>query len=85
MMTLYKHDKVRAIPEKNITLWYHNSRAVYTTTQSNLEMLQLCHDDELVSDEAAAMLIGDAKGRSDGMLSVPPSVDGKSNRKCYSG
>ena len=59
--------------------------SVYTTAQSNLEMLQLYHDDDLVPDEAAAILIGEAKGRSDGMLSVPPSVDGKSNKICYSG
>ena len=59
--------------------------SVYTTTQLDLEMLQLYHNDEVVPERAAAILIGEAKGRSDGMLSVPPSVNGKSNAECYSG
>ena len=47
---------------------------MYTTAQSNPEMLQLYHDDEIVSDEAAAMLVGEAKGQCDVMVSVPPNV-----------
>ena len=46
----------------------------YTTGPSDLDMLQLFHGDNLVPDEVAAFLIGEAKGRYDGTMSIPPNI-----------
>ena len=48
--------------------------SVYTTTQSDFEMLQLYHNADSVPDEEAATMIGKAKARSAEMLPVPSSV-----------
>ena len=47
---------------------------LYTDAQSAVEILRLFHDDKLVPDEAAAVLIGDAKANSEGVPAVPASV-----------
>ena len=47
---------------------------LYTDAQPAVEILRLFHDDKLAPDEAAAVLIGEAKGNSEGTSAVPASV-----------
>ena len=47
---------------------------VYTDAQPSVDILRLFHDDKLAPDEAAAVLIGEAKGNSEGISAVPASV-----------
>ena len=48
--------------------------SIYTAEMSDLEILQLYRDTKSVPDDAAATLIGEAKGRSTGRVSVPSIV-----------
>ena len=54
--------------------------SAYTTIMSDEELLKLYYEDDSVPDEAAATLIGEAKGQSDGMSSVSFSVVIKAKR-----
>ena len=59
--------------------------SVYTTAQSDPDMLQLYHSDDSVPDERAATLIGEAKGRAHGTASVPASVVMAAKRNALDG
>ena len=48
--------------------------SIYTAEMLDLDILQLYHDTKSVPDDAAATLIGEAKGRSTGSVSVPSIV-----------
>ena len=48
--------------------------SVYTTAQSDFDILQLYHSDESIPDEKAATLISEAKARAHNMVPVPASV-----------
>ena len=57
--------------DANMTL---DVATLYTDAQPAVEILRLFHDDKLAPDEAAAVLIGEAKGNSEGISAVPASV-----------
>ena len=58
--------------------------SIYTAEMSDLELLQLYHDTKSVPGDAAATLIGEAKGRSTGRVSVPSIVVIEAKREALS-
>ena len=57
--------------DANMTL---DVATLYTDAQPAVEILRLFHDDKFAPNAAAAVLIGEAKGNSEGISAVPASV-----------